>query len=203
MKTLIWSTLLLIALMVGVFCVAQQRSYTYGISMNGKPVGELKVIQKAMNDSLVIDITSVIMTRMIFLFKVVSFDKTIFHHGRLHYSSTFRQINKGHKSTTVTRDMGQGYHSEKEGNIKEFPRSCIYHNMSSLYISEPTDFTVVYSDVFQQFVGISYVEPHRYKLKLPDGNTNEYYYANGICKRIRVNHTMFSAQMDLKAINNL
>jgi hypothetical protein len=202
MKPFIYTTLIFMILFAGIHASSQVNKYTYGISMNGKSVGELNIVQKAFDDSLIIDISTVIVTRMIFLFKVVSFDKTIFHNGKLQYSYTSRQINKGHKSTTVTRVMGETYQSDKEGSIKQLTRS-ILHNMSSLYLSEPVNFKEVYSDVFQDFVKISYVEPHRYKLRLPDGNTNEYYYANGICRRIKVNHTLFNAQMDLKSVNKL
>lgn len=198
MKSFIYTVLIFIIPFAGIQASAQISRYTYGISMNGKSVGELNILQKASGDSLIIDISTVIVTRMIFLFKVVSLDKTIFHNGKLQYSYTSRQINNGHKSISVTRAIGAIYQSDKEGAIKQINRS-IFHNMSSLYLSEPVNFKEVYSDVFQDFVRITYVEPHRYKLKLPDGNTNEYFYTNGICRRVKVNHTLFNAQMDLKS----
>jgi hypothetical protein len=171
--------------------------------MSGKSIGKLDVVQRASQDSMILDINSAISTRMIIMFRITSVDKTIFEKGRLRYSYTSRQVNKGKRSTTETRVLGAVYHSEKGGKTIQVSESPIFHNMSSLYLQEPVDIKYVYSDVFQEFVKIIPVSVHNYKIKLPDGNYNEYFYSNGICKRIKVHSTLFTAQMDLRSIRDL
>ncbi len=69
--------------------------------------------------------------------------------------------------------MGSEYHSQKKGEEMRISGSPIYLNMSSLYLIEPLNFQIVYSDVFQEFVQIIFLKTHNYKIILPDGNYNE------------------------------
>jgi hypothetical protein len=195
--------IVLVFLLTVLSAFTQEKKYNYCISVGGKSVGELSVKKKESSDSLMLDINSAISTRMIFLFTAIAAEKSIFQNGRLRYSFITRQVNKGRLTTMETKDMGLVYHSQKKGEAIRVSNSPIHHNMSSLYLIEPVNFGIVYSDMFQEFVKIIFVGLHHYKIILPDGNYNEYFYADGICKRIRVHQTLFTAQMDLKSINQL
>lgn len=94
--------------------------------------------------------------------------------------------------------MGSVYHSQKEGKELQLKPAPILYNMSSLYLVEPIKIRKVYSDVFQEFLEIITLAPHHYKIRLPDGNYNEYFYKNGICKTIKVHNTLFSARLELR-----
>ena len=203
-RKMISSVALMLVLLSLFFSVgAQEKKFNYKISIHGKSVGELSVRQKSSSDSLILDINSSISTRMIFLFTAIAAEKTIFKNGRLKYSYISRQINKGSQTTMETKDMGSVYHSQKKGEDIRVNPAPIYHNMSSLYLVEPLNFQTVYSDMFQDFVKIIFLKTHNYKIILPDGNYNEYYYENGICKQIKVHHSLFTAQMDLISIKQL
>lgn len=197
------STIVFVLFLSNLSSFSQEKKYNYNISIRGKSVGELSVNHKSTADSLILDVNSSISTRMIFLFTAIAAEKSIFKNGRLKYSSVFRQINKSRNTTMTTWDMGNVYHSQKKGEEIMVRRSPIYHNMSSLYLIEPVDFSVVYSDMFQDFVKIIFLKPHNYKIVLPDGNYNEYLYKDGVCKQIKVHHTLFTAQMDLVKITHL
>jgi hypothetical protein len=176
---------------------AQVHNYQYAISVHGKSVGALQVRQQSAADSVVVLVTSAIRTRVVFLFTANATEKAIFQRGRLKYSSIARQVNNDQPTRIETHDMGSVYHSQKRGENMRITKGPIYHNMSSLYLMEPVAFRTVYSDMFQDFLKIIFVAPHHYKILLPDGNYNEYYYANGHCRQLQVHHTLFTAQMDL------
>jgi hypothetical protein len=70
--------------------------------------------------------------------------------------------------------------------------------MLSLYSTEPTSVSQVYSDSFEQFIAIQKTADHKYKIELPDGNHNNYYYENGILSKVDINSTFYSASIQLK-----
>ena len=66
-----------------------------------------------------------------------------------------------------------------------------------VYISEPLNITKVYSDDFEQQVDIQKIADHHYKIKFPDGNYNEYFYTDGVCSKIEIHHSLYSASIEL------
>jgi hypothetical protein len=84
------------------------------------------------------------------------------------------------------------------GSERRIPASAIYYNMVCLYTQEPVSVNQVYSDKFQKFLPIQILGKQHYKIDFPDGNSNQYYYQNGICRRIESNNTLFPVVMELK-----
>jgi hypothetical protein len=41
-----------------------------------------------------------------------------------------------------------------------------------------------------------------YKMKFPNGNTNCYYYKDGVCIKIKIEHTFYSAEIIINPQNN-
>jgi hypothetical protein len=101
---------------------------------------------------------------------------------------------KADKHTIFT---GRQYEVEEASGKKELNINSVTYNMDCLYFQEPVDIKQVYSDNFQQFVDIEKKPEGYYKIKLPDGNSNNYYYKDGVCAAIHVNHTWYSADIVL------
>ena len=61
-----------------------------------------------------------------------------------------------------------------------------------LYFKEPVGISRIFSESYQQFCDISKVEGHEYRLNLPDGKTNHYFYENGQLKEVKVYRSLFT-----------
>ena len=69
--------------------------------------------------------------------------------------------------------------------------------MLNLYFQEPTPGTKIYSDSFQQLLQVERIGEGAYKIKLPDGNSCSYYYHDGRCTNIKIDHRFYSAELML------
>jgi hypothetical protein len=136
-------------------------------------------------------------TRFIFTFIAHALEEAVYFNGVLLRSSIYRQLNGNEKANKQHQETNRQYivHKGRETEVlNNFP---ITYNMLSLYSKEPESVSKVYSDNFETFLAIQQPEPHKYKVTLPDGNYNYYYYKNGILNQIEVHHSIYSANIIL------
>ena len=115
------------------------------------------------------------------------------------WSSIYRKMNgsvKADKKIKATGNIYTIYNEDKTEKLNNYP---IRYNMLSLYTNEPVNFSTVFSDNFQQLLTIQTINPHHYKIKFPDGNSNEYFYTNGMCTKVKISHSLYSATIELKS----
>ena len=67
--------------------------------------------------------------------------------------------------------------------------------ISSLYLNEPINTKRIYSDNHKQWLKLTEIKLHSYRLDLPDGNHTLYHFENGICVRIDIYQTFFTARL--------
>ncbi|HEY6975998.1 MAG TPA: DUF6134 family protein, partial [Chitinophagaceae bacterium] len=96
----------------------------------------------------------------------------------------------------VTIYAGDHYKINKANSSKNVMINNIRYNQLSLYFFEPVNIRQIYSDNFERFLTIEKKNDY-YQLKLPDGNTTRYYYANGICSKVKVEHNLFNVDFIL------
>ena len=142
---------------------------------------------------------SEVRTRMIFLFTAKAREESIYENGVLTWSSIYRKMNGNEKANKKTRLAGNNYIISKGDESETLNNYPIRYNMLSLYTQEPVNVKRVYSDNFQQFLDIQVIAPHHYKIRFPDGNSCEYFYNNGVCAKVKVNHSLYSASIELKS----
>ncbi len=101
------------------------------------------------------------------------------------------KANKQHRA-----DNGQYiiYKGKKSEVMKTYP---ITYTMLSLYSREPENIGKVYSDNYETFLAIQKTDAHKYKITLPDGNYNYYYYKDGVLKLVEVHHSLYTANIVL------
>src|SRR6188768_3968384 len=165
-----------LSLLVGLFSLktianAQEKRFEYIIKRNGDVVGNIHFTHGIAGNRTVLTMESEVNTRFIFNIKV---DKKTRANGN-NYT-----VYKGNKTET----------------LNNYP---IRYNMLSVYISEPVNITKVYSDNFQQQIDILKIADHHYKIKFPDGNYNEYFYTDGVCSKIEIHHSLYSASIELSS----
>jgi hypothetical protein len=196
-----FSTLITGALIIMQFATlnafSQNKSLNYQIVRNGNKVGTLRFSETTSAGIDYLKMESDVKTRFIFTFVAHALEEAVYCNGVLLRSSIYRQLNGNEKANKQHQADNRQYivHKGKETEVlKNFP---ITYNMLSLYSREPESISKVYSDNFETFLAIQQPEPHKYKVTLPDGNYNYYYYKNGILSQIEVHHSMYSANIIL------
>jgi len=190
----------LLLLTCATLCVsAQEKKLAYNIKRNGDIVGNIRFVQGISGSRTVLTMESEVNTRFIFNFKANAKEEVIYDNGIMIWSSIFRKLNGNVKVDKKTKANGSAYTVYKGNKTETLNNYPIRYNMLSVYIIEPVNITKVYSDNFQKQIDIQKITDHHYKIKFPDGNYNEYFYANGVCSKIEIHHSMYSATIELRS----
>ena len=176
---------------------AQDKQLQYNILRNGKVIGWTKLTKTTTDQKSKISLESEVKARFIFLFVVSALEEAAFERGVLVYSSQFRKTNSDVKENKTMKLTNHGYEMYKGKDTEQLQIPILRNHMLSLYFDEPTQCSRVYSDSFQRVLDIERLGKGGYKINLPDGNSSSYYYENGICTRVEINHRMYSAEMVL------
>ena len=186
-----------LGLAIGTF--SQAKTLVYTIKRNGSEVGNVQFTQNTIGNRTTLKMESEVRTRFIFLFTAKAKEEAIYDNGIMTWSSIYRKMNgsvKADKKIKATGNSYTIYNDDKTEKLNNYP---IHYNMLSLYTNEPVSFSTVFSDNFQQLLTIQTINPHHYKIKFPDGNSNEYFYTNGMCTKVKISHSLYSATIELKS----
>lgn len=193
------SFLVLIFLITATGTFSQEKKLSYAVKRNGSEVGTVQFTQNTSGNRTTLKMESEVKTRFIFLFTAKAKEETIYDSGIMTWSTIYRKMNgnvKADKKIKATGSSYTVYNDDKTEKLNNYP---IRYNMLSLYTNEPVSFSTVFSDNFQQLLTIQTLNPHHYKIKFPDGNSNEYFYTNGMCTKVKISHTLYSATIELKS----
>lgn len=187
--------LLLVSLLILSTAWSQKRTLRYVIKRNGSEVGELRYMEIRNQGNTTYRLESSVKTRFIISFHASGTEEAVFNNGILVSSSIHRKLNGNEKANSKIKASGNAYLTIGKSGEQKLDRFPIKQNMLCLYTKEPEHITEVYSDNFQRFVSIQKLNPHHYKITFPDGNSSEYFYEKGICTRIRINHSLYKADV--------
>ncbi len=173
---------------------AQKLNLNYKVVNNGNVIGWVK-IQKINNGSASsIVLTSEVKRRIIFLLTVEEKQDAYFNEAGMINSSIYRKVNDNVKMNQQTIYKGSYYEINNPKTTERVVIQQVQYNLLSMYIKEPVNINKVYSETFQRYLTIEPKGNSVYKLKQPDGNVNYYYYENGICSKVVMEHSLFSIQ---------
>jgi hypothetical protein len=178
---------------------SQEKKLEYQIKRNGAIVGNVSFTQSLAGNRVTLKMKSEVKTRFIFTFTAKAKEESIYDNGILTWSSIYRKMNGAVKADKKMKAVGNSYTIYKDNKTETVNQYPIYYNMLSIYTIEPATLSKVYSDNFQQFLDIKTVKDHHYKIEFPDGNYNEYFYEKGICSKIKIHHSLYSATIELKS----
>ena len=176
---------------------AQENQLQYNIVRNGKVIGWTKLIRTIIDQQVDIKLQSEVKTRFVFQFVVKAMEEAVFNNGSLVYTSQFRKLNSDVKENKQMRWTNRGYEVQKGDQIQPLSFAAMHSHMLGLYFTEPFQGAKVYSDSFQQLLNVERIAEGAYKVKLPDGNSCSYYYRNGICTNVKIDHRLYSAELTL------
>jgi|SRR5689334_17744990 len=193
----ITNILLILVMLYPVVAQSQNKVLKYQIIRSGTPVGTLLFSETSTNEGDYLKMETDVKTRFIFSFVAHATEEAIYHHGVMFRSSIYRRLNGNEKVNKQHQENNGQYiiHAGQRSVVtKTYP---ITYNMLSLYSKEPGDISKVYSDNFETFINIQKTAQHAYKITLPDGNYNNYYYKNGVLALVEIHHSFYSANIVL------
>jgi hypothetical protein len=189
--------LLLFVMLTASNARSQNKSLNYQILRNGSKVGTLHFSEINSTGTDYLKMESDVKTRFIFTFKAHANEEATYVNGVLLRSSIYRELNGGEKANKQHQAGNRQYIIHEGRDLKITKNYPITYSMLSLYSKEPENIGSVYSDNFETFVAIQRTDAHKYKITLPDGNYNYYYYKNGVLNQVEVHHSLYSANIIL------
>ncbi|MBB5636404.1 hypothetical protein HDF26_005018 [Pedobacter cryoconitis] len=187
-------TLLIFSLAANTY--AQEKRTKYNILRNGNIIGQMQFCQKNDGDDLYLKMTSQVKTQFIMSINVNIEEDAHFKNGKLISSKVVRHVNGKKKANNQTMFINNVYQTQSDDKISQI-RESINYNLMLLYTNEPINLSQVYSDNYLQFLKIKQTEPHTYRIILPDGNYNDYYFIKGICQQVIVHHSLYTIKIQL------
>jgi hypothetical protein len=176
---------------------AQEQQLQYNIVRNGNVVGWTKLVRSINDQQVDIKLQTEVQTRFVFQFVVKALEEAVFNNGNLVYTSQYRKLNSDVKENKTMRLTNRGYELYKGKDTQPLTLTGLRHHMLGLYFEEPYHGEKIYSDSFQQLLAVEKLADGAYKINLPDGNSCSYYYKNGICTNVKIDHRFYSAEMML------
>jgi hypothetical protein len=190
--------LLFILLVFSTNSYSQNKTLNYQIIRNGSKVGSLLFSERSTGDLDYMKMELDVKTRFVFTFTAHASEEAVYNNGILLRSAIYRRLNGSEKANKQHQATGNRQYLIRTGERSELTKTYpITYNMLSLYSKEPENIGKVYSDNFQTFLAIEKAASHKYKITLPDGNYNYYYYKNGILNLVEVHHSFYSAYIVL------
>lgn len=178
-----------------VVSLSQNSRLDYKVMFSGNNIGWLRLEKNDTGNKSDLLLVSEIKTKVVFPITVFSKEASTFENGKLIYSSQFRKTNGKTKINKEIRFVKNKY--EMIENDKKTKLSCtnIDTNLLSLFFQEPKNAEEVYCDNQQRFIKVTKADDGGYKMKFPNGNCNSYYYKEGVCIKVKVEHKFYIAEI--------
>lgn len=177
------------------FSEAQNAKLNYQIIQNGNDIGWLRLEKTIIGNKSDLTLVSEIKTKLLLPITVFSREASTYVNGKLIYSSQFRKTNGSVNSDVKTRLIENNYEVSENGKKEKISLPNIDNNLLSLYFQEPNSLKSVYCEKQQCFVQPLKTKDGGYLVNFPNGNSNCYYYKNGICTKIRIKHKLYSVDI--------
>lgn len=160
----------------------------YDIIKNEKVIGYMLCSKVERNET--IEYTNESSAKFSILIDVSVYSKlqSSFSDGILRNGKLFRQVNGKTKSDKQIAWDNDQYLIKNDGKSVSLKSKINFSTACLMYV-EPAGIKNIFSENFGQYVSIFEVAPHKYVLKLPDGD-NIYTYQNGKCIEVEVRTTL-------------
>lgn len=187
--------LLSLLFLISIVSKAQNLQLNYKIIRSGNDIGRLQLEKKIVGDKSNLQLISEIKTHLFILITVSVKESSTFENGKLIHSSQFRKTNGITKLDKQTSFVTDKYEVMENGKKEKLSFPFIGTNLLSMYFLEPIGTKLVYCDKLQCFIKVTKTHDGGYKIKLPDGNSNSFYYEGGICTKIKISNSFYSIEI--------
>lgn len=196
---IIFISLIIILLLAPFSSRSQNSMFNYKIVEGGDNIGWLRLEKNITDSRTNLSLVSELSTRFIILIEVSAKETSIFENGQLLYSSQYRKTNGTVKVNKQTSRVADKYVVNNNGEKQYLSIPIVVTNLLSLYFQEPVNTGTVYCDKYESFVKITKTDNGGYKVEFPGGNSNTFYYSRGICTKVKISHTFYTAEIILKS----
>lgn len=189
--------LIMVAFLLVSMAKAQEKNLVYTVKRNGSRIGNVSVKEVKQGNKINLKLQSDIKTSFIFTFSAKGIEEASYDNGIMIYSSVYQKLNGSEKVNKQIRYVNDAYIISNNGREEKLCHIKIGYNLLCIYNHEPLSTVLIFSDKYQKYLPIQRMEEHHYRIQFPDGSTNDYWYENGVCKKIEVDHSFYSAVMEL------
>jgi hypothetical protein len=176
---------------------SQEQKLFYAVQRNGKKVGDLSFRSLRAGTKITYRIQSEVNVKMLLSISVKALEQSVYENEVMQSSSVVRHVNGKEKANKQIRNNGKGLTVSENGENRELKNYLVKFNTHCLYSTEPVHYTNVFADNYQQFVPIVKIADHHYRIAFPDGNSNDYFYEKGICRKVKVKSRLFDVEFVL------
>lgn len=167
-----------------------ERVLIYDVYSDDKHIGEIQAVLRADGSTRFYEMKTKVEYRV--LFKTMQFDNLIasqYHGEVLSEASSTDHLNEKLRSQNRVLRTREGYQvQEDDKKASTLTVPTIRHCLASIYFTEPKGISQVFSQRLAALIPIREVAPHKYAVELSSSKTNYYYFKNGICTEVEVNH---------------
>jgi len=195
LQFIIISLLIIFLILVPVLSKSQNCLLNYKIVQGGDNIGWLRLEKNISGSRTYLKLVSELKTRFIILIAVSSQETSMFENGLLLHSSQYRKTNGSVKVNKQTSRIADKYVVTNNGEKQYLSIPDVSTNLLSLYFKEPADINTIYCDKYESFTKIARTDDGGYKVVFPDGNSNTYYYNKGICTKVKISHSFYTAEI--------
>jgi len=188
-------TLLAAALLFSIVLSAQHSVRRYKILRNGSEIGWTTVEKHTDSNTTTINMANEVNIRILLVsYASAAKETSWFRDGKLQHSYYYRKTNGNIKADRHTYLVGNNYEvgEPKKVKLNILP---IAYNTLWMYFQEPIGMSRVYSDNHQCFLDITKKSDGGYSYTSSDGTANTFYYRGGICYKVAINHSFYSATL--------
>lgn len=178
-----------------VVSLSQNSRLDYKVMFSGNNIGWLRLEKNDTGNKSNLLLVSEIKTKILFPITVFSKEASTFENGKLIYSSQFRKTNGKTKINKEIRFIKNEYEMIENDKKTKLSFTNIDTNLLSLFFEEPKNAEEVYCDNQQRFIRVTKTNDGGYKMKFPNGNCNSYYYKEGVCIKVKVEHKLYIAEI--------
>jgi hypothetical protein len=186
-----------VAFIIAMVTRAQEKNLLYTVKKNGNKIGYMHVKENREGSIVRLSLKSDIKTSFIIRFSAVGIEEAKYDNGILVSSFVYQKLNGTEKINKQIRYVNGGYVINSKGIEEALTNEKIYYNLLCIYNHEPFQSVLIFSDKYQKFLPIYKIGEHHYRIKFPEGSANDYWFENGVCKKIEVDHAFYSVIMEL------
>lgn len=170
----------------------QQDKLTYRVMHSNTQIGIMTIHRITAGQRTDFVMASEVKKRLIASFTINETHTQTFMNGIMMDASAHRKINGKLNAAKKTVLSGVTYTCISGESTESKILEPVTLSVLGMHFIEPAEMKAAFSDNFQELLHIHPLGNHRYKLILPDGNSNIFYYSNGVCSKIVAEHNLYT-----------
>lgn len=186
-------------LMIVSFVMIYQNSFgqeiIYHAFRNGNKIGVLTVNQNCEGERCKYLLNNKVTIKFLITVDIELQFACLYQKGSLIYADIKELRNGSVRDKSYLCWQKDKYLFSKDTDTTTIQLSQQSYSTTVMYFKEPVGLTEVFSERFGKYLDLKQIDTHTYDLVLPNNSTNTFFYENGECNKIHINHTMGKVEL--------